>query len=556
MALSWDTIVIGSGSGGLTAAVALARAGQRVLVLEQHYLPGGWCQSFSLEGYRWSPGVHYLGCLGPGGGLRRLYEGLELSDDLEFCEMNPDGFDHFLIAGERFDVPKGFPRYYARLCERFPHERQGLARYFGTLRALNDAISRCDRMLSFPEVLGIPFAAPELLVWGFRTQSALLDRTIRDPFLRGILAAQSGNHGLAPSRVSLPLQASMVAHYYDGAFYPRGGAKRIPLALVKALRRWGGQIRLRARVRHILVEGGRAAGVELESGERLRAAHVVSNADPAVTFALLPRGYGARERRKVRRMEYSVSLLSVFAAVDLDLRRLGYDSGNYWWYRHGDVGGYYERAEREMPAGEIDALFLAITTLKDPGHRRDGVHTLEMFTFVPYGPFERWRDTVPSERGPDYERFKESLGDAMVAAAEEIIPGLSRAVCFRSVSTPLSNDYYCMTPRGAAYGTAKTPWQLGPFAFGAESSVRGLYSCGASTISHGVAGTAMSGLVCAQKVLHAARAEDLLGPADGSLRVYPAEEPETWLRAAPSLPISTPAGARREPEGSVVSLRR
>src|SRR5262249_9344132 len=91
MLTSWDTIVIGSGSGGLAAAVALARAGQRVLVLEQHYLPGGWCQSFSLEGYRFSPGVHYLGCLGPGGALRRLYEGLGLSDDLEFCEMNPDG---------------------------------------------------------------------------------------------------------------------------------------------------------------------------------------------------------------------------------------------------------------------------------------------------------------------------------------------------------------------------------------------------------------------------------------------------------------------------------
>jgi all-trans-retinol 13,14-reductase len=532
MGTSWDTIVIGSGSGGLTAAVALARAGQRVLVLEQHYLPGGWCQSFSLEGYRFSPGVHYLGGLGPGGALRRLYEGLGLADDLEFCEMRPDGFDHFVIEGERFDVPKGFARYFARLCARFPHEREGLERYFDTIRRVHEGVCRCDRMLSFPAVLGVPFAAPALIAWGLRTQGALLDRTIRDPLLRAILSAQSGNHGLSPSRVSLPIHASMISHYYDGAFYPRGGAKRLPLALIKALRRRGGQIRLRARVRRIVVDHDRVAGVELESGERLRASAVISGADPAVTFGeLLPPEHGGGERRKARRMERSVSLCSVFCGVEMDLRRLGYDSGNYWWYRRRDVGALYERATHSLPGEQVDGLFLAVTTLKDPGHRHDGRHTLEMFTFVPYAPFARWKGTAPGQRGPEYERLKESLGDRMVEAAEELIPGLGRAIRFRSVASPLSNDHYCATTEGCAYGTAKTPWQVGPFSFAAESSVAGLYSCGSSTVSHGVAGTAMSGLIAAQRVLHADRAEDLLGPADGSLRIYPAEEPEIWLPA-------------------------
>lgn len=552
--MSWDTLVIGSGSGGLTAAVALARAGQRVLVLEQHYLPGGWCQSFSLEGYRFSPGVHYVGGLGPGGSLRNLYEGLELADDLEFCEMNPDAFDHFLIEGDRFDVPKGFERYFARLCERFPHEREGLERYFGTCRRLNESVRRCDRLLSFPRVLAIPFLAPDLLRWGFRTQGALLNRCIKDPLLRGILAAQSGNHGLAPSRVSLPLHASMINHYYDGAYYPRGGAKRIPLALIKALRKRGGQIRLRSRVKRILVENGRAAGVELTDGEIIHASNIISNADPHVTYTeLLPPEHGEPERARAHRMEYSVGIVSVFCAVEMDLRKMGYDSGNYWWYRTKDVGGVYERIEKHMPTAEIDGIFLAITTLKDPGHRRDGRHTIEMFTFVPYGPFTRWRGTAPNERGPEYERFKESLGDKMVAAAENVIPGIAKAMRFRSVATPLTNDFYCVTPFGASYGTAKTPWQLGPFSFSIESSVAGLYNCGASTISHGVAGTAMTGLMAAQKILHAERIEDLLAQPDGSLRVYPSEQPETWLRAAPSL---TRQGPRTDRDGGARARRR
>jgi phytoene dehydrogenase-like protein len=537
----WDTIVIGSGSGGLTAAVALARAGQRVLVLEQHYLPGGFCQSFSLEGFRFSPGVHYLGGLGPGGSLRRLYEGLGLGADLEFCEMNPEGFDHFLIEEERFDVPRGFARWFARLCERFPHEREGLTAYFDVLHRVQADLGRCDELLSFPAILAVPFRAPALLRWGFRTQAALLDRTIRDPLLRAVLSAQSGNHGLAPRRVSLPLHAAMSTHYDDGAYYPRGGAKRLPLAMIKALRRRGGQIRLRARVQRILVERGRAAGVELGSGERLRAAHVIANADPAVTFGkLLPPEHGRRERRKVERTEPSVSMISVFCAVDLDLRRFGYDSGNYWWYRRRDVGELYERAERQLPGAEVDGLFLAITTLKDPGHRRDGLHTLEMFTFVPYAPFARFRGLPPDERGPEYERLKASLGDKVVAAAEHVIPGLRRALRFRSVASPLSNDHYCETADGRAYGAAKTPFQVGPFSFPVRASVPGLYCCGASTLSHGVAGTALSGLRAAAEILHAERPEDLLGPADGSIRIYPSERPEEWL----SEPRPRPAAAR------------
>jgi phytoene dehydrogenase-like protein len=382
-------------------------------------------------------------------------------------------------------------------------------------------------------VLALPFKSPTLLYWGFRTHGALLDATIHDRRLRAILAAQSGDHGLAPSRVSLPLHASLIAHYQHGAYYPRGGGGRIPMALIKALRRHGGKIRLRCDVSRIVVEKGRAVGVELASGERIAARNVISNADPAVTFGkLLPAEHSRRERRRLARTEYSVSLMSVFCAVDLDLGALGYDSGNYWWYRTADVGGLYERMEKTLPRGTVDGLFLTITTLKDPGRRRQKHHTLELFTFVPYAPFEGYRGTKQGERGPEYEALKEGLADRMIAAAEQVIPGLSRAIRFRSVGSPLTNDYYCATPRGAAYGTAKTPFQVGPFLFSIATGVDGLHSCGASTVSHGVAGASMSGMMAAQAVLGVKQMGDLLGPADGSLRVYPADRPEEWLTSA------------------------
>jgi all-trans-retinol 13,14-reductase len=128
----WDVIIIGSGISGLTAAAALSRAGQKVLLVEQHWLAGGLTQTFKRGEWQFATGVHYLSGMdegeGPGGQFRRLLGWLS-ADAMRFAPLaNP--YDYVRIGEFTFGIAHPKTRFQADLLARFPDEGAGIDRWF------------------------------------------------------------------------------------------------------------------------------------------------------------------------------------------------------------------------------------------------------------------------------------------------------------------------------------------------------------------------------------------------------------------------------------------
>lgn len=492
-----QAIVIGTGAGGLTAAVGLAQAGFEVVALEREKQLGGFLNPFKRGKFHFDPGVHYVGQCDPGGDMYRVLDRCGVDASHLMAPMDEDCFDLLRFPGCAVRVPKGVERYHQHLLDLFPSDRDDIDKCFKAMQAFRP-ILRSDAGKA-QKLRGLP-AVARLASMNF---GQFLNQTFKNPKLRCILGAQCGDYGVPPSRAPALLGLGLILHFVDGGgYFPRGGSGSLRDALVDAGRRLGVVYKRRAEVAHIHTERGKATGVTLSDGEHFHADVIVSNIDPTLTYGRLLSAQDVPRtlRKKVEQNLPSVGSLCLYYGMNRDLRQHGLGAFNVWDYPTWDVEdafGYALDAD-ELP--EDHAFFLSPNSLKDDTGQMapEGMSTLEVVTLAPFAPFAKWADHKVLKRGDEYDAFKAQCAAALRASVDRRWPGLIGDVVVEDVSTPVTNMHFAGSVAGGIYGPAAVSEQFGLHAYRTSSPIDGLFLAGAGVSGPGVAPCLVSGMKAAR----------------------------------------------------------
>jgi all-trans-retinol 13,14-reductase len=441
----FDTIIIGSGVGGLAAAICLAREGQKVLVLEQHYVPGGWSHSFTLKGQRFSPGVHYVGLMEEGQSTNDLYRGLGIANDMVFFRMNKNAYEHCLIGDQNFDLPAGLDNLKKTLSAHFPHEEKNIHEYLSLVKKVSYELQLIPKLKGFWQNITVPFRTKHFGKFALFPLKKVIGWHVKDPMLKAVLNIQCGDHGLAPARACFPVHCSVMNHYFDGGFYPMGGGGGIVKAMTNGIKRNGGEIRVQQNVSKIIVDEKKAIGVRLENGEEIYATNIVSNADPSITYLnLIDKEHLSKSLlKKLDKTKYSVTSLILFLTLDIDVTLYGVDSGNIWMMKDENDDDNFEHLMSDtIDSGDsFPSVFISCTTLKDPASFNGRYHNFEIVTYVNYDHLKDFNG-LEDYHNEEYKIFKEKIVDKLMTNLEKVIPNAKQHIIQAELGTPKTNEFY------------------------------------------------------------------------------------------------------------------
>ncbi len=499
--VSEPVVVVGAGMGGLSAAIHLAAAGERVIVVEQNPTVGGKMSEVHQAGFRWDTGPSVIT-------MRHVFEALfatagrRLEDYLTLLPVEPLT-RYFYPDGVVLDIssdPARMAAQLARLDERDIAGYRAYLAYAERLHRLTSPVFIYDRPPTWRSFWrGPPQHAFQ--IDPFRTMDRAIRSFVRSPHLRQLLGRFATYVGASPYQA--PATLNVIAHVElsGGVWYPQGGVYALAWALARLAQELGVELRTNCAVEQILVKRGRATGVRLADGGLVEAKAVVANVDVATVYdRLLPPEVGAARLKRLVRFEPSCSGFILLLGVERQFPELAHHN----IFFSGDYPREFDRIFRQGLPPDEPTIYVAITAKTDPQHAPPGSENWFVLVNAPaLGASFDWQSEAAS--------YRELVLARLAGFGVEVRPH----VRFEKILTPLDLADSTGAWRGALYGaSSNSRWTAFRRPHNRAKDVAGLYFAGGTTHpGGGVPMVTLSGKVAAELVLEdLSRAEPLKSP--------------------------------------------
>ncbi len=479
-------VVIGSGIGGLSSAIILAKLGFDVTVVEKNRQPGGMLRSYVRKGVHCAVGVHYLGALDKGQVLRRCFDFLGISDALPLERMGQDGpVDRYVFSDnaagpDRFDMPVGLDNYEANLKAAFPNEHRAIDSFMTLLRSGAHGIDTLDFLFKGQ--------ASSTLLEQTEPLGRLMENWGCSPRLKSVLSLPAMWIGVPPAICPQFYHTMTLASYLFSAWRLKRNGAHMADVLVDRLKALQGILVVGDAVRQVNTQNGDVAGVTLTSGRQINAQIVVGAIHPKVVVGLL----GSEDvkpsyRRRIDGLINTQGMVSVNALVPRKGHRgLPYNAFAVDTQADGTIADiiYLQLRPCERPA----SLLLSLVT---SGHAE---------------LWRPWRSTRSGQRGHEYEQTKLRLARELIERVGHIT-GPLKDVNIIDVYTPLTIRDWVNSPNGSAYGVMRSDSQMLSAAMLNRTKVKGLFLSGHSVLAPGILGTIIGSLLTVKFIVGPQRFE-------------------------------------------------
>ena len=485
----YEIIVIGAGLGGLLCAALLSIEGYKVAVFEKNKQIGGNLQSFAVDGKLFESAVHYIGSLQKGQTLYKIFNYLDIINDISLKKLDEYCFDKIIFNNQTFFLAQGYQNFIETLALQFPSQKQNLENYIREIKTV------CAHFPLYNMRMGSIHEKNKVAHFSLKER---MEALISDATLRQILMANNMLYASHYETTPFFIHALITNSYIESSYKCEKGSIQIAKKLEKIIHAHHGKVFKNREIKCMQEEEGEVKYVLTNHEEKYFAKYFISNLHPSITYDILQSDMVRNvTKKRIKNTKNTTSALMI--NISLKEKSVLYQNHNTYYHTKPNVWFDIEIQNNQIPTS------FGLFFYQDKLNTKYAT-AMSILVCRHIDEFEEWKNSFRTTskkeyRDKDYHLYKEHLANKIIEEVNHILPQLKENISKIDICSPLSYRDYLNIPDGAMYGLENNVFDLANTTFSTSTKIKNLFLTGQNINMHGILGVSITALLTTGEII-------------------------------------------------------